>query len=80
MKTVSPYKTVLDEGNAYWMARIAKEVYLKKSEGNQMPDEDRILMNLKQDDNKFSGLLSVYLGREKNSPGTRILVQIHRLF
>lgn len=63
MKNVSPYKTVLDEGNAYWMARIAKAVYLKKSEENQMPDEDRILMNLKQDDGKF---ISVY-GIDKNS-------------
>jgi len=49
MKTVSPYTTNLDSGNAYWMARISKEVYLKKSDGNQMPDEEKyskILSNM----------------------------------
>ena len=46
MQTVNPYKTNLDQGNAYWMARISKEVYLKKSDINQMPDEEKILKNL----------------------------------
>jgi len=32
MKTVSPYKTKLCEGNAYWMARLSKEVYLTTSD------------------------------------------------
>mgnify|MGYP000470556748 CR=1 FL=1 len=52
-KQVSPYKTKLDEGNAYWMARISKEVYLKKSEDDQTPDEEAILTNLKQEDDGF---------------------------
>jgi predicted lipase len=63
MKKVSPYKTNLDAGNAYWMARISKEVYLKKSEDDQTPDEDAILQNLKRDDEKF---VAVY-GFNKNS-------------
>ncbi|MDY6905281.1 MAG: lipase family protein [Thermodesulfobacteriota bacterium] len=63
MIQISPYKTVLDAGNAYWMARLAKAVYLKKSEGNQIPDENKILDNLKNDDDKF---ISVF-GVDKNS-------------
>jgi triacylglycerol lipase len=63
MKKISPYKTSLDAGNAYWMARISKEVYIKKSEGNQIPDEDKILANLKSDD---TGFVSVF-GIDKNS-------------
>ena len=62
-KQVSPYKTELDEGNAYWMARLSKEVYLKKSEDNQIPDEDKILANLKKDDGKFRNVF----GLDKNS-------------
>jgi len=63
MEKVSPYKTALDQGNAYWMARLSKEVYLKQSDGNQMPDEKKILKNLKQGDSKF---ISVF-GVDKNS-------------
>ncbi len=62
-KKVSPYKTTLDDGNAYWMARLSKEVYLKKSEYNQAPDEEKILNNLKQEDDKFRSVLGV----DKNS-------------
>ncbi len=46
-KTVSPYKTLLDAGNAYWMARLSKVVYLKKSEDNQAPDEKPYWLILK---------------------------------
>ena len=53
MKKLSPYKTDLDPNNAYWMARLSKEVYLRKSKDNPIPDEDRILANLKKDDPKF---------------------------
>jgi len=59
MKKVLPYKTVLDSGNAYWMARLSKEVYLKKSEGNQIPDETQILKNLREDDDKFISVFGV---------------------
>jgi len=62
-KTVSPYKTLLDAGNAYWMARLSKVVYLKKSEDNQAPDEKAILADLKAQDDKF---ISVF-GTDKNS-------------
>lgn len=62
-KVVSPYKTGLDKGNAYWMARLSKIVYLQQSEKNQAPDERAILANLKAQDNKF---ISVF-GVDKNS-------------
>ncbi|TDF37539.1 lipase family protein [Alteromonadaceae bacterium M269] len=61
--SVSPYKTRLDKGNAYWMARLSKEVYVKVSEYNQLPDDAKILSRLKQDDTNF---LSVF-GVDKNS-------------
>ena len=67
---VSPYKTGLHQGNAYWMARFSKEVYLKKSDNNQIPDEDKILANLKQDDSKF---MSVF-GVDKNSAQGALIV------
>ena len=63
MENISPYTTIMDSGNAYWMARISKEIYLKKSDSNQIPDEDKILQNLKKDDNDF---ISVS-GFDKNS-------------
>ena len=63
MKKLSPYKTDLDAGNAYWMARLSEEVYLKKSEDNPIPDEDRILANLRKDDPKFISISGV----DKNS-------------
>ena len=63
MKKLLPYKTDLDAGNAYWMARLSKEVYLRKSKDNPIPDEDRILVNLKKDDPKFITISSV----DKNS-------------
>ncbi len=63
MKKIAPYTTGLHAGNAYWMARISKEVYLQQSEGNQMPHETQILDNLKSEDAKF---MSVF-GVDKNS-------------
>ena len=57
--TISPYKTTLDEGNAYWMARLSKEVYLTTSDDDQMPDETQILRNLKKDDNDFVSVTGV---------------------
>jgi len=63
MKKISPYKTTLDEGNAYWMARLSKEVYTKKSQRDQLPDEEKILKSLQKDDGKF---MSVF-GVDKNS-------------
>lgn len=62
-KTVKPYTTGLDEGNAYWMARLSKEVYLTTSKNNQHPNEKKILANLKKDDEQF---LSVF-GVDNNS-------------
>lgn len=59
MKNVSPYKTRLDPGNAYWMARLSKEVYLKTSEDNQIPNEEKILANLKEEDHQFISVFGV---------------------
>ena len=60
MKKLSPYKTDLDAGNAYWMARLSKEAYLRKSKDNPFPDEDSILANLKKDDPKFISVSGVH--------------------
>ncbi|MCZ2723167.1 lipase family protein [Marinomonas sp. 15G1-11] len=59
MKKVTPYKTSLDAGNAYWMARLASEAYLSTSTDNPTPDNDAILMNLKADDHKFISVFGV---------------------
>lgn len=66
-KSVTPYKTGLDAGNAYWMARLAKEVYLTDASASQSandqpntaPDEDRILANLLEDDKGFMSVFGV---------------------
>ncbi len=60
---ISPYTTGLHKGNAYWLARLSKEVYLRKSEDNQIPNEEKILTNLKKDDTKFCSVFGV----DKNS-------------
>lgn len=67
-KTVNPYKTTLDEGNAYWMARLAKAVYTKKADGS--PDTDKIKQDLQQEDPKF---IKVTPANHKSSQG--ILVE-----
>ena len=58
-KAVAPYTTGLHAGNAYWMARLAKEVYLSDSTPNPKPDEERILANLLEDDKRFVSVLGV---------------------
>lgn len=63
MKQVSPYKTSLDSGNAYWMARLAQEVYWQNSLNDTKPDEKKILRDLKEEDDHF---ISVF-GVDKNS-------------
>jgi len=63
MKTIEPNTTKLSSGNAYWMARIASVVYMKKSDNDHAPDEGKILADLKTEDPKF---LNVY-GYSKNT-------------
>ena len=62
-RKIAPYKTTLNQANAYWMAKIAKEVYLKISDKDASPDEDAILNALKKEDSDF---ISVF-GANKNS-------------
>ncbi len=57
MLSVSPYKTGLDQGNAYWMARIAKEAYRSVADG--APNESAILANLQQEDLCFHSVFGV---------------------
>ena len=57
-KDVDPYKTDLDEGTAYWMARLSKSVY-KKKKASTYPDEDAILRELKVDDQDFISVTGV---------------------
>lgn len=53
MKNINPYKTKLDEGNAYWMARLSKEVYKRTSKKDLKPNEEKILASIQKDDPKF---------------------------
>lgn len=69
MKTIEPYKTVLSENNAYWMARIAKAVYMKES-GSDMPDKEKIKQDLQMED---SGFIEVY--PESNNSAQAALVE-----
>jgi predicted lipase len=75
MKTVNPYKTTLDSGNAYWMARLASVAYIKKDDPEGSPDEGKILANLKQEDPRFSSVK----GFSKNS-SQAILVEHEDFF
>ncbi len=58
MKVVSPYKTTLDAGNAYWMATLANVVYLSISNEDKTPDEVGILNNLQDKDAQFISVFS----------------------
>jgi len=69
MKTVAPYKTTLDPGSAYWMARLSKAVYTQTAEDNQHPDEDAILADLQAED---GGFLSVE-GYSKSSAQAAVI-------
>ena len=62
MAIVKPYRTTLDQGNAYWMARLASKIYQSKP-GGYTPDEAGILSDLKSED---PGFISVH-GVSKNS-------------
>lgn len=53
MLKVSPYKTKLCRENAYWMAKLAKEVYEKTSDTDQKPHEQKILSRIQAEDPKF---------------------------
>lgn len=68
-KEIKPYKTALNSGNAYWMARLSKEIYTEISPENNRPDEKKILSSLKSDD---SGFLSVYPVEQDNSEAALI--------
>nr|VFJ43022.1 MAG: Lipase (class 3) [Candidatus Kentron sp. DK] len=59
MPSISPDTTSPHPGNAYWMARLSKDVYLKKSEDDPLPDEEGILRALTRDDPGFVSVLGV---------------------
>lgn len=56
MDAIKPYTTTLNRGNAYWMAKIAKAVYRKKSDTDPFPDEDGICQDLHREDNGFQSV------------------------
>ena len=58
-KKVKPYKTTLDSGNAYWMARISKEIYTEVQGESNAPDKDVILSSLRKDDENFKNIIVV---------------------
>ena len=61
-KRVNPYKTVLDAGNAYWMARLSNEIYTEVEGESNTPDEEAILKSLQSDDVRFSSVSAVEEG------------------
>ena len=60
--SINPYKTRLNHGNAYWMARLSKVVYKEKE--NSSPDESKILELLKEED---PGFINIYPVSEGNA-------------
>lgn len=54
-RQIAPYKTGIDCGNAYWMARLSKEVYQSQDDSGK-PDEGKILSALQGDDPKFKSI------------------------
>ena len=69
-KKFQPYKATLNAGNAYWMAKISKEIYTQISDENNAPDEGKILGNLiKSGDSQF---LSVSAFDEGNTEAALI--------
>ncbi|CCO47918.1 putative Lipase, class 3 [Vibrio nigripulchritudo SOn1] len=53
MFSVQPYNTNLCKDNAYWMARLSKEVYKKTSDIDQKPNSEAILESIRSEDNGF---------------------------
>lgn len=53
LPAISPQTTELNAGNAYWMARLAKEIYRCVPGEDGKPDDAAILASLKQDDPRF---------------------------
>ncbi len=49
--TIAPYKTKLNHGNAYWMAKLSKAVYTERKDN--YPDAEKILKDLKNEDPGF---------------------------
>ena len=50
MNKVKPYTTILCRDNAYWKARISKNLYMKISDNDPRPDESGILQDLQAED------------------------------
>lgn len=69
MESVSPYKTKLCKGNAYWMAKLSKAVYKTTSESNQKPNEQGILDSIRSEDPKFEKVT----GYDKNSAQAAVI-------
>ncbi|MCL1080089.1 lipase family protein [Parashewanella spongiae] len=72
---ISPLKTSLDAGNAYWMALLAQAVYTSKSDDNPIPDEVEILVQLQAHDPNFE---AVY-GFNKNNAQAILVVHEYYL-
>ena len=61
-KKVTPYKTTFDYDNAYWMARLSKEIYVPVSKEKNTPDKDKIIASLKTDDDEFKDVVPIEEG------------------
>lgn len=53
LPNIAPQITKLHPGNAYWMARLAKEIYRSVPDTDGKPDDTAILTSLQQDDPGF---------------------------
>ncbi len=58
-RAVNPYVTKLDKNNAYWMAKLAKLAYIRKSKDDETPDEVKILNTLKSEDSDFISVFGI---------------------
>ena len=72
MIQINRYKTELDAGNAYWMARLSQLVYTKKKSG--APDEKKILAELKLED---PGFISIKGASKKSAQGMLVEHQLY---
>lgn len=66
---VNPYKTKLDKGNAYWMARLAKAVYTHDETEARLPNKEAILEDLLSEDSNF---ISVVVASKDSAQGMMV--------
>ena len=69
---VSPYKTKLNHGNAYWMARISQAIYEKNPQRNNEVNRKQMLASLKEEDSGFEEVIA------QNNKSTQSALVVHK--